>query len=211
MFWDRHDRSQSPGQPLKREFWCVVSFPSKGEAGIWSWSPAHSTLSCGEELRWLLAQWSKSPSLFSPSLFSQPESSWELQSVFRFRQDRSQFLGQPPEKSKCWTLSSPFLPSPERSWELGDFLPILWLHAKGRDYGDRVSQNFLPALMGAGFILTWATGASQLISGFLIKGTGTYIVFESVCQSGGRKVQGFLFCHFADIISSPKLILTIFY
>lgn len=140
---------------------------------------------------------------------------WELrefQSVLRFRQDdRSQFLGQPPGKSICLMLSSLFLPSPERSWELGDFLPILWLHAKGRDYGERVSQNFLPALIGAGFILTWATGASQLISGFLIKGTGTYIVLESVCWSGGRKVQGFLFCHFADIISSPKLILKIFY
>lgn len=109
ILWDRHNRSQSPGQPLKREFWCVVSFPSKGEAGIWSWSPAHSTLSCGEELRWLLAQWSK-----SPSFFSQPESSESSSQCSDSGKTEASSLGSPQENPYvgCCLVFS-FLPQRE--------------------------------------------------------------------------------------------------
>lgn len=85
-----------------------------------------------------------------------------------------------PNVMCCLVLSFP----PQREAGSRGFLPILWLCAKVRDYGERVSQIFLRALMWADFILMYATGASELPSRFLTQVTSMFIDFETVLCVG---------------------------
>lgn len=74
-------------------------------------------------------------------------------SVLRFTR-QSQFLRQPPQKTQMLdVLSSLCLPSPREAGSLG-FSPVIWLWAKGRGCGERVSQISPLALM-------WLVSTSQ--------------------------------------------------
>ena len=140
-------------------------------------------MSCGEELRWLLAHQSKSPFLFSiscsPSLRA-PKSCCQSSDSSTTEASSSSSPLRNPNVMCCLVLSFP----PQREAGSRGFLPILWLCAKVRDYGERVSQIFLRALMWADFILMYATGASQLPSRFLTQVTSMFIDFETVLCVG---------------------------
>jgi len=156
-------------------------------------------------------------------LFSQPESSQEL-SVLRYLRfsiwNQSSDSDMTEASSSGSTLRNPNVmcclvlsfPPQREAWSRG-FLPILWLCAKVRDYGERVSQIFLRALMWADFTLMYTTGASQLPSWFLTQVTSMCIDFETVYvlgfeggeDSSGLSILSFCWCNILPQINFNSL------
>lgn len=130
MLQDKHGRSQSLGQPLEREFWyvCLTSRGWKwdlewitsslycklwGGAKVTACIPGQITMLCSQHL--VLPAWELPRAAASPQI--------------QVRQKPVPLAA--PEKSKCYMLSSPFFPSPERSWEQG-FPPNLMTLCQGQ-------------------------------------------------------------------------------
>ena len=89
----------------------------------------------------------------------------------------------------CRVQSSPFLPRKKLgTWGVSS---RPWCYAKRRDYGERVPQNFLPALMQLVLSFSWDAGAFQLVPGFLEKGNSLCIVVEEVCPLVEGKSEAF--------------------
>lgn len=155
-------------------------------------SPAYSVLGQEEGLCWVIVQ-------TATSVLSHPG----VQSALWDRWDRSQWLRLHPGKKirilDVW--SSSFLLFPGRSWEFSPNHMALcqgwWLRQEG-------ISNFPTNSDMAGFTHTWGAEASQLVSGFLTKGTGLCIT-DLVCllKKGGSRA-----CYSAILLTSllPNII-----
>lgn len=111
-----------------------------------------------------------------------------------------QKLGPPdtPRKNQNVGCIVQFFPSiPRESLGTGDFLPIIRCFARGSDYGKRVSQIFLPALM---WLVSHSPGVQEPLSQFLDfsqREMGCVLLIWDVVME--RKVHGFLFHHLAEV------------
>ena len=105
-----------------------------------------------------------------------------LSSVNDLRETRQNPIPQAaPRKGQNFVHTvQPSLSLPRNKSGAGSFLLIVWSFTGGERLWHEGAMNFFTSFDAAGFVLTWSTRASYLVSGFLTNGIGPWIVVESV-------------------------------
>lgn len=141
---DRQDRSYSIGQPMGNlDRQSVQLAPSPGRSwdlGFFACLPFMEHERGAVVIACMLIQ----STIFVLPGFQVPRI-YQVPSALQDRWDRSSTLDRP---QNCWNVGlGPNLSLPREKLGTRDFLLIIRYCARNRDYGQRVSQTFVPALM----------------------------------------------------------------